>query len=48
VGREKSRAAAGRERTASGATGSGGGENAGIVDLSSKEPNMNGTRNCVS
>jgi hypothetical protein len=27
---------------ASGANGGGGGENAGIVDLSSEEPNMNG------
>jgi hypothetical protein len=32
---------------ASGASGGGGGENAGIVDLSSEEPTMNGTRNCV-
>jgi hypothetical protein len=32
---------------ASGATGSGDGENAGVVDLSSEEPNMNGARNCV-
>jgi hypothetical protein len=32
---------------ASGATGGGGGENAGVVDLSSEEPNMNGARNCV-
>jgi hypothetical protein len=31
----------------SGATCGGGGENAGVVDLSSEEPNMNGTRNCV-
>jgi hypothetical protein len=31
----------------SGVTGGGGGENVGIVDLSSKEPNMNGVRNCV-
>jgi hypothetical protein len=40
---------AGGERVAkvSGASGGGGGESAGIVDLSSKEPNMNGTRNCV-
>jgi hypothetical protein len=38
----------GRERAAkaSGATGGGGGENAGVVDLSSEEPNMNGARNC--
>jgi hypothetical protein len=32
---------------ASGATGNGGGENAGVVDLSSEDPNMNGARNCV-
>jgi hypothetical protein len=32
---------------ASRATGGGGGENAGVVDLSSEEPNMNGTCNCV-
>jgi hypothetical protein len=32
---------------ASEVSGSGGGENAGVVDLSSAEPNMNGTRNCV-
>jgi hypothetical protein len=31
----------------SGASGGGGGENAGIVDLFSKEPNMNGACNCV-
>jgi hypothetical protein len=31
----------------SGVTGGGGGENAGVVDLSSEEPNMNGVRNCV-
>jgi hypothetical protein len=43
VGLEKSRAAA----KASGATGGGGGENAGVVDLSREEPNMNGVRNCV-
>jgi hypothetical protein len=38
-----------RERTAkaSGVTGGGGGENAGIVDPSSEEPNMNGARNYV-
>jgi hypothetical protein len=30
---------------ASGATGGGGGENAGVVDLSSEEPNMSGARN---
>jgi hypothetical protein len=28
-------------------TGGGGGENVGVVDLSSEEPNMNGARNCV-
>jgi hypothetical protein len=33
--------------SASGVTGGGGGENAGVVDLSSEEPNMNGARNCV-
>jgi hypothetical protein len=32
---------------ASGAIGGGDGENAGVVDLSSKESNMNGARNCV-
>jgi hypothetical protein len=32
---------------ASGATGGGGGENAGLVDLSSEEPNMNSAHNCV-
>jgi hypothetical protein len=31
----------------SGATGGGGGENAGIIDLSSEEPNLNGARNYV-
>jgi hypothetical protein len=31
----------------SGASGSNGGENARIMDLSSEEPNMNGARNCV-
>jgi hypothetical protein len=40
-----------RERAvkASGASGggSGGEENAGVVDLSSEKPNMNITRNCV-
>jgi hypothetical protein len=56
-GLEKSRAEAGRERRrragrlvavkASRATGGSGGENAGVVDLSSEEPNMNGARNCV-
>jgi hypothetical protein len=29
------------------ASGSGGGENAHVVDLSSEEPNMNYARNCV-
>jgi hypothetical protein len=32
---------------ASGEIGGGGGENAGIVDLSSEEPNMNGACNCI-
>jgi hypothetical protein len=32
---------------ASGATSGGGGENAGVVDLSSEEPNMNDACNCV-
>jgi hypothetical protein len=32
---------------ASKATSDGGGENAGVVDLSSEEPNMNGASNCV-
>jgi hypothetical protein len=43
------RAGCGKERAAkvSGESGSGSEENAGIVDLSSKEPNMNGVRNCV-
>jgi hypothetical protein len=31
----------------SGASGGGGGENARIMDLSSEEPNINGTRNFV-
>jgi hypothetical protein len=43
------RAGCGKERAAkvSRESGSGSEENAGIVDLSSKEPNMNGVRNCV-
>jgi hypothetical protein len=32
---------------ASGASGGGCGENAGVVDLSREELNMNDTRNCV-
>jgi hypothetical protein len=32
---------------ASGASGGGGGENAGVVALSNDEPNMNDTCNCV-
>jgi hypothetical protein len=32
---------------ASGASGGAGGKNAGIVDLSSEEPNMNGVSNCI-
>jgi hypothetical protein len=32
---------------ASGASGGGGGENAGVVNLSSEEPNMNGAQNYV-
>jgi hypothetical protein len=36
-----------RATKASGATGGGGVENAGVVDLFSEEPNMNGVRNCV-
>jgi hypothetical protein len=36
-----------RAAKASGATGGGGGDNAGIVDLSSEEPNMNGAHNYV-
>jgi hypothetical protein len=31
----------------SGATGSGGGENSSVVDLSSEELNTKGARNCV-
>jgi hypothetical protein len=31
----------------SGGSGGDGGENAGVVDLSSEEPNMSGVRNCV-
>jgi hypothetical protein len=31
----------------SGVSGGGSGENVGVVDLSSEEPNMNDTRNCV-
>jgi hypothetical protein len=30
-----------------GVIGGGCGKNAGVVDLSSEEPNMNGARNCV-
>jgi hypothetical protein len=39
----------GGERAAkvSGASGGGGGDNAGVVDLSREESNMNGARNCV-
>jgi hypothetical protein len=48
VGLEKSRGCGGeRAAKASGATGGSGGENAGVVDLSSEEPNMNNTHNCV-
>jgi hypothetical protein len=47
VGLEKSRAAAGRAVKASEVSGGGGGENAGIVDLSSEEPDLNGSCNCV-
>jgi hypothetical protein len=36
-----------RAAKASRAIGSGGGENAGILDLSSEEPNMNDARNRV-
>jgi hypothetical protein len=36
-----------RAAKASGVTSSSGGENAGVVDLSSEEPNMNGVHNCV-
>jgi hypothetical protein len=36
-----------RAAKASGTTGGGGGENAGVVDLSSEEPNMNDVSNCV-
>jgi hypothetical protein len=32
---------------ASGESGGSGGESAGVVGLSSEEPNMNGERNCV-
>jgi hypothetical protein len=32
---------------ASGGTGGGGGENAGFLDMSSEEPNMNDARNYV-
>jgi hypothetical protein len=48
VGLETSRAARGeRAAKAGGATGGGDGENAGVVDLSSEEPNMNDACNCV-
>jgi hypothetical protein len=36
-----------RAAKASGVTGGGGGENAGVVDLSSEEPNMNDACKCV-
>jgi hypothetical protein len=36
-----------RAAKASGGSGGGGEENAGVVDLSREEPNMNGVRNCV-
>jgi hypothetical protein len=36
-----------RVAKASGVTGGDGGDNAGILDLSNEEPNMNGARNCV-
>ena len=36
-----------RAAKASGESGSGGGESASVVDLSSEEPNMNGVCNCV-
>jgi hypothetical protein len=36
-----------RAAKASGASGSSGGENAGVVDLSSEELNMNNVHNCV-
>jgi hypothetical protein len=36
-----------RATKASGASGGGCGENAGVLDLSSEEPNMNDARNCV-
>jgi hypothetical protein len=36
-----------RAAKASGAWGGSSGENAGVVDLSSEEPNMNGACNCV-
>jgi hypothetical protein len=36
-----------RAAKVSGASGGSGGENAGFVDLSSEEPNMNGACNCV-
>jgi hypothetical protein len=36
-----------RAAKASGAIDGGGGEDAGVVDLSSEEPNMNDARNCV-
>jgi hypothetical protein len=36
-----------REAKASRESGGGNGESASIVDLSSEEPNMNNTRNCV-
>jgi hypothetical protein len=51
VGLEKSSAAAGREqrgeRAAKARGASGGGENAGVVDLFREEPNMNDMCNCV-
>jgi hypothetical protein len=43
VGLEKSKRAA----KVSGESGGGGGESVGVVDMSSEEPNMNDTCNCV-
>jgi hypothetical protein len=48
AGLEKSRAAAGRERRRPGRVADGSGENAGVVDLSRAELNMNGERNYVN
>jgi hypothetical protein len=46
-GERAAKASEERAAKASGMSGGGGRESAGIVDLSSEEPNMNGACNCV-